>query len=267
MKSRTLLALVALVLTLSSLSLPSAQAGTSLTPRTTNAPPTNGFTITADAPEWQAKTAAQVVGYLYGDSKVFSGIVVFNSSTSPITEIQIGCFLEGLPDGVANPVDLGFVPFGTGPVEIAPSSLGLVTLAPMTVADVSSRFGGRTFKDVIATLGVVNAKWANGKQFTAPDISNGFRTRPNARISAAFANLTAIQNELSLEDLTSIYNWPVVVSVPDDDDYYYCKTISGWRCLSRVGENECAGSIRCTGCSSSTSRKCVKLVLIEPEEI
>jgi hypothetical protein len=263
MKSRIVLSLVLFALSLGSL--PLAEARTRLATRAAAAP--TSFTISADAPSWQAKTPAQVVGFVYGDNTLFSGIIVFNSGTSALTEVQIGCFLEGLPAGVANPVDLGFVPFGTGPVEIAPNTLGLVTLAPMTVDDISSRFDGRAFTDVIATLGVVNARWANGKRFAAPDISNGFRTQPNARIAHAFAELTATQMELSLDDLTSIYNWPVIVSVPDDDDFYYCKTITGWRCLSRVGENECAGSIKCSGCTSSTSRKCVKLALVEPPPV
>jgi hypothetical protein len=240
-------------------------ARTKLAPRAAASPASARYTITADAPLWQAKTQAQVVGYLYGTDKVFDGVIVFNASASTLTEVQIGCFLEGIPDGVANPVDLGFVPFGTGPVEIAPNALGLVTSISLTIADIENRLGDLAVSDVTVTLGIVNAKWSNGKRFVAPDISNGFRQKPNPALGAKFTLVAEAHPFNTIEDLTSIWNWPIIVSVPDDDDFYYCKTVTGWQCLMRVGTSECGGSIRCTSCTGSTSRKCVKLVL--PDDI
>jgi hypothetical protein len=117
--SATISRLVLLAVTVSALlatSIPArtepASGAAPATPQT--APPP--VTVTPDAPLWQAKTQAQVVGWTYGPDAVFSGVIVFNGGATTLTEVQIGCFLQGLPPGLANPVDLGFVPFGTGPV-------------------------------------------------------------------------------------------------------------------------------------------------------
>jgi hypothetical protein len=230
------------------------------------AAPSDGYTITGDAPNWQAKTKAHVVGYVYGNDKVFDGVLVFNAGTSTLKEIQIGAFLEGIPDGVANPIDLGFVPFGTGPVEIAPNAIGLVTALPFTLADLEARVGDHELRDVVATLGVVNAKWADGKKFVAQEISNGFLTKPNAALDAKWT-LVAEAIPINVEDMISIWDLPIIVYVPNDEDFYYCKTVTGWRCLMWANSNECAGSIKCTSCTSSTSKKCVKLHLPEFEPV
>jgi hypothetical protein len=273
MNSRRLSALTAklavLAITIATLPALPMYARTKLTPVAprTAAPASTRYTINAESPTWQAKTQAQVVGYIYGSDKVFDGVIVFNASTTTLTEVQIGVFLEGIPGGLANPVDLGFVPFGTGPVEIAPNALGLVTMAPLTIADLNTRIDGREMSEVVATLGIVNARWANGKRFVAQDISNGFITKPNVKLDAKWTLVEHTLVATTIEDLTSIWHWPIIVTVPDDDDFYYCKTVTGWQCLMRVGTNECGGSIKCTSCTGSTSRKCVKLVLPEFEPV
>jgi hypothetical protein len=141
-----------------------------------------------------------------------------------------------------------------------------VTSASLTDAAVLDMVGTTGITEVTATLGVVSAKWANGKRFVAPDISNGFRQKANARLGAAFSLTMEAHPIETINDLASVWDWPIIVTVPyESDDYYWCKEVDGWRCLSVVGSNECGGSIRCTSCTGDTSKKCVKLVLHEED--
>jgi hypothetical protein len=197
------------------------------------------------APRWQAKTNAQVVGYLLGEERIFDGVAIFNGSRSTLSRVQVGCIVElTLADGsIASVTDLIIDPVN---VNIAPGSVGIITEVPWTHDQIIAILIGLLLPYQDAQVlsfhwGVTRGVWEDGTRFRH-DIGKGFRTKPSARLDRIYAQLTedelvAIVQEAGDSAESAAALLPTI-------NVRRCRDSEDWICIASSINERCLGSIR-----------------------
>jgi hypothetical protein len=267
-------ALIAVALVLTSSPLSGASATTQ--PAAPAAGPVANIEYTYEvvAPMWQYGTAAQVVGYRYGDDRFLDGVLVFNGGSSTLNRVRISCVLRGTSEPGGDPqVLMGLLSSPLG-VQIGPGQVGGVAPLPWTIDEVLEATKGAGLKDIEVILGIARADWDDGTAFKTKSGVHGCPACPHpglhASLDAAYAAVTPAALDAAFEQIGLIATGARVngrsaaASNRAFETTTVCVDRDGWMCMILIGTGECRGSARCPGffpCSSF----CKKVVITPPD--